>query len=658
MTEEIGRQETVEKEDEELVAETVAGSVESSVNVDTVGEETAAEEVKDYLSESIFNDVRQTTKDELSASEDISELVASEVLHQYNETISDIAQNQIVKGRVIGQNEKEIIMDIGFKSEGLIRRSEFTDIEVPSMGQVLEVYLEKMEDENGQTILSKEKADWMKGWLRLIEIHDNGETIKGTISRRIKGGMVVDVDGIQAFLPGSQIDVRPVQDFDQYLGEELEFKVVKVNQLRKNVVLSRKALLQDSLQEERISFFEEIKVDDIKEGKVKNITDFGVFVDLGRVDGLLHITDLSWGRVKHPSDMIEVGETLTVKVIGVDKEKQRVSLGLKQLTPHPWENVPERYPVGTKIEGKVVSLTNYGAFVELETGVEGLVHVSEMSWTRNVHHPSDVAQLGDEVEAVVLELNQEEKKIALGFKQLLPDPWEGVEERYEVGSIQKGIVRNLTQFGAFVELEEGVDGLVHISDLSWTKIIRHPREVLQKDQEIEVKVLEVSRGSRRIALGLRQAMEDPWPSIVEHFQVGLSVSGEVIRSLEKGVIIELEMDLEGIIPSRTFPHRERGEILDRFLPEMKVTSEVVEVKPDEKKVILKAIEIPAETEKRESDDAGVKAEDAAESDSSAPPSEETQSEVTEEIGHHEESEAESVGEASGESAEDRTEEKE
>lgn len=652
MTEETDRQETVEAQGEELEAGTVTDGIESSVIVDeTVGDEETAVGVKDYLSESIFNDVRQVTKDELSASEDISELVAPDVLLRYNETISDIAQNQIVQGRVIGQNEKEIIMDIGFKSEGLIRRSEFTDREAPSMGQVLEVYLERMEDENGQTILSKEKADWMKGWLRLIEIHENGETVKGTISRRIKGGMVVDVDGIQAFLPGSQIDVRPVQDFDRYLGEEMEFKVVKVNQLRKNVVLSRKALLEDSLQEERTSFFEEIKVNDIKEGNVKNITDFGVFVDLGRVDGLLHITDLSWGRVKHPSDMIEVGETLTVKVIGVDKEKQRISLGLKQLMPHPWENVPERYPVGTKIKGKVVSLTNYGAFVELETGVEGLVHVSEMSWTRNVHHPSDVAQLGDEVEAIVLELNQEEKKIALGFKQLLPDPWEGVEEKYAVGSFQKGIVRNLTQFGAFVELEEGVDGLVHVSDLSWTKIIRHPREVLQKDQEIEVKVLEVSRGSRRIALGLRQALEDPWPAIVEHFQVGSSVSGEVIRSLEKGVIVDLEMDVEGIIPSRTFPHKERGELLDRFLPEMKVTTEVVEVKPDEKKVILKAVEIPGKKEKGEDDNAEVGVDTAA-------PSEETEPEVAEELSHLKESESEPMGEASKETAEDQAGEEE
>ncbi len=653
--EETARQEMVEEQDNELVEKETTDSTESSINFESDGEGISTEEVKDYLNKSLFSDIRQVTQDDLSASEDINDIVAPEVLLQYNETISDIAQNQIVEGRVIGQNEKEIIMDIGFKSEGLIRRSEFTDREAPSMGQVLEVYLERMEDENGQTILSKEKADWMKGWLKLIEIHDKDETVMGTISRRIKGGMIVDVDGIQAFLPGSQIDVRPVQDFDQYLGKEMEFKVVKVNQLRKNVVLSRKALLEDSLQEQRMSFFEEIKVGDIKEGNVKNITDFGVFVDLGRVDGLLHITDLSWGRVKHPSDMIEVGETLTVKIIGVDKDKQRISLGLKQLMPHPWENVPERYPVGTKIEGKVVSLTNYGAFVELETGVEGLVHVSEMSWTRNVHHPSDVVQLGDEVEAVVLELNQEDKKIALGFKQLQPDPWEGVEEKYAVGSLQQGIVRNLTQFGAFVELEEGVDGLVHVSDLSWTKIIRHPREVLQKDQEIEVKVLEVSRTSRRIALGLRQALEDPWPSIVDHFKVGSSTSGKVIRSLEKGVIIELEMDVEGIIPSKTFPHKERGEILDRFLAGMEVTSEVVEVKPDEKKVILKAVEIPSK-KKPKDDKVEVETEDAG-SDLPAHQTEEAQSKETEEIEQHEESGAESEGEESEETAEDQDKEK-
>ncbi len=585
-----------EEEITEEPAETVAEEPESTTPDEDNGEMDLApveyqEIVKDYLDPGLMNGIRIIEASELSHENAEEVSVPSEEMEKYIETFSDIAQNQIIKGRVIGQNEKEIIMDIGFKSEGIIPRSEFSGAEPPSLGDSIEVYLEKIEDKNGQTILSKEKAVWMKGWLKLMQIQKEDGTVNGTITRRIKGGLVVDVDGIQAFLPGSQIDVRPVQDFDNFLGQEMEFKIVKINQLRKNVVLSRKALLYNTLREQRESLFDEVEPGQIVEGVVKNITDFGVFVDLGGVDGLLHITDLSWGRVNHPSEMTEVGETINVKIIDIDKDKQRISLGLKQLTPHPWENVEEKFPVGMKISGKIVSLTNYGAFVELETGVEGLVHVSEMSWTRSVHRPSEIVQLGQEVEAQVLSIDTEERKIALGFKQLQPDPWEGVDERYTVGPTLKGTIRNLTQFGAFVELEEGVDGLIHVSDLSWTKVVRHPKEILRKGEEVEVKVLEVSRENHRIALGLKQTMEDPWDDIIAHFEVGKNVDGAVIRTLDKGIIVELEMDVEGIVPADSLLEDEKDQIVKSIKDGQKIQCEVVEVKPEDKKVILTFVDV-------------------------------------------------------------------
>lgn len=607
---EVITDETVSTEQEDTEAPSEEST--SDDNGATIDNNETTDE-KDYLDPKLFEDIKKFSRDQITSTSDAKDTISEEVLAQYNETLSDIEEHQVVQGRVIGQNEKEIIMDIGFKSEGIIPRSEFAGKEPPAIGEVLGVYLERMEDENGQTLLSKEKADWMKSWNAIIDIYNRGETIEGKIVRRIKGGMVVELGDIQAFLPGSQIDVRSVQDFDHYLGQELEFKVVKVNRLRKNIVLSRKALLENSLREQRDSLFQEIEVGQILEGRVKNITDFGAFIDLGGVDGLLHITDLSWGRVNHPSEVVELGETLNVKVIDVDREKQRVSLGLKQLTPHPWESVPEKYPVGTQIKGNIVSMTNYGAFVEIEKGVEGLVHVSEMSWTRNVFHPSEVAQLGDEVEAQVLSVNAEDRKIALGFKQLQPDPWEGVEERYPAGSLHKGIVRNLRQFGAFVELEEGVDGLIHVSDLSWTKVVRHPKEILERGLEVEVRVLEVSRESRRIALGLKQAEEDPWPAIKDHFRQGKKVSGSVIRVLDKGLILGLDMDVEGIVPSRVFTQEGQKEMLSQLTPGMMASCEVMEVRPDDKKVVLGFPDITTDVEEVPESDA----DDATETEAEA-----------------------------------------
>ena len=538
-----------------------------------------------YLDVDLFDNIRKVSIEELLHSE-VTEEVPQEEQDRYLSTFSDISEREIITGRVIGINEKEILIDIGFKSEGIIKRDEFAEDALPDIGEKLDVYLEKMEDESGKTVLSKEKADFLRRWTKLREIHETGEIISGRIVRRIKGGMVVDLDGVQAFLPGSQIDVRPVKDFDKYIDTDMDLRVVKFNEFRKNVVVSHKAILEESLAVQRDELFSKLEIGSIMEGRVKNITDFGVFIDLGGIDGLLHITDLSWGRVNHPSELIGLDDSLTVKIIDFDKDKKRVSLGLKQLTPHPWENVKESYPKDTKISGKIVSMTNYGAFVEIEPGIEGLIHVSEMSWTRHVKNPSEMFSLGDEIEAIVLAVDTEERKISLGAKQLQADPWDQIEEKYIVGTIVKGKIINVTQFGAFVELEDGIDGLIHVSDLSWTRIIRHPKEIIDKGKKVEVRVLEISRDNRRIALGLKQIKDDPWPELVKQFETGKEVEGEVVRVLDKGIILMLDHNVEGIIPFSRQTKRQRKALSLKYKPGQKISSVVMEVKPEDKKVVL------------------------------------------------------------------------
>ena len=538
-----------------------------------------------YLSSELFSEIRQVSFEDF-LDNDVIEEVSDEDQERYLSTFSDINEREIIPGRVIGMNEKEVLIDIGFKSEGIISRNEFNENALPEIGEKLDVFLERMEDESGKTVLSKEKADFFRRWIELRNIHETGEIISGRIIRRIKGGMIVDLNGVQAFLPGSQIDVRPVKDFDRFIDTDLDVRVVKFNEFRKNIVVSHKAILEESLAEKRDELFLNLEVGKVVEGRVKNITDFGVFVDLGGIDGLLHITDLSWGRINHPSELIGMDDTLNVKIIDFDKEKKRVSLGLKQLTPHPWVNVAEQYPEGAKVSGKVVSMTNYGAFIEIEPGVEGLVHVSEMSWTRHVKNPSEIYNLGDEVDAVVLSIDTEEHKISLGAKQLLDDPWSQIEEKYTVGTVVSGKIINLTQFGAFVELEEGIDGLIHVSDFSWTKIIRHPKEIVEKSQEVEVKILEVSRESRRISLGLKQVEEDPWPELVKIFETGKEVEGEIVRILDKGIILLLEQEVEGIIPFGRQSKRQRKELATNYKPEQVISGVVMEVKPEDKKVIV------------------------------------------------------------------------
>jgi len=576
----------------ELADESMKLEVGSEVNQDVPvtskveDESTEMESLSiNYLDVDLFDNIRKVSIEELLHLE-VTEEVPQEEQDRYLSTFSDISEREIITGRVIGINEKEILIDIGFKSEGIIKRDEFAEDALPDIGEKLDVYLEKMEDESGKTVLSKEKADFLRRWTKLREIHETGEIISGRIVRRIKGGMVVDLDGVQAFLPGSQIDVRPVKDFDKYIDTDMDLRVVKFNEFRKNVVVSHKAILEESLAVQRDELFSKLEIGSIMEGRVKNITDFGVFIDLGGIDGLLHITDLSWGRVNHPSELIGLDDSLTVKIIDFDKDKKRVSLGLKQLTPHPWENVKESYPEDTKISGKIVSMTNYGAFVEIEPGIEGLIHVSEMSWTRHVKNPSEMFSLGDEIEAIVLAVDSEERKISLGAKQLQDDPWDQIEEKYIVGTIVKGKIINVTQFGAFVELEDGIDGLIHVSDLSWTRIIRHPKEIIDKGKKVEVRVLEISRDNRRIALGLKQTKDDPWPELVKQFETGKEVEGEVVRILDKGIILMLDHNVEGIIPFSRQTKRQRKALSLKYKPGQKISSVVMEVKPEDKKVVL------------------------------------------------------------------------
>ncbi len=547
----------------------------------------------DYLSVEIFNNVRQVTYDELEENQETVE-ISEEIQSRYKSSLTEITENEIITGRIIGINEKDVLVDIGFKSEGIISRNEFSENNLPDIGEKLEVFLEKIEDESGNTVLSKEKAEFLNRWKDLRNIHETGEIIKGQIIRRIKGGMVVDLAGVQAFLPGSQIDIRPVKDFDQYINKEIDLRVVKFNEMRKNVVVSHKAIIEDTLAEQRDELFSKLEVGSVIDGRVKNITDFGVFVDLGGIDGLLHITDLSWGRVNHPSEIVNMDDELTVKIIDFDQDKKRVSLGLKQLTPHPWENIQSQYPEGSSVSGKVVSMTNYGAFIEIKPGIEGLIHVSEMSWTKHIKNPSELYSLGDIIDAKVLAIDVDERKISLGAKQLQPDPWDEIEEKYIPGNLVKGKVINLTQFGAFIELEEGIDGLIHVSDLSWTKIVRHPKEILGKDEEIEVRILEISRESRRISLGLKQIEDDPWPDLSKTFESGKKVEGEIVRVLDKGIILGLEHDVEGIIPFNRQTKRNKKSISSNYKIGHKMSAVVMEIKSDDKKVILFVEELSGE----------------------------------------------------------------
>ncbi|MBZ0268938.1 30S ribosomal protein S1, partial [bacterium] len=471
-----------------------------------------------------------------------------ELLGLYEETLGDLREGEIVKGTVLSVGEKDVLVDIGFKSEGIISLSEFSDGTGIAAGDEVEVYLERMENNDGLVVLSKQRADFLRVWNNIKAAYDDAAVVQGKLARRIKGGVVVDLFGVDAFLPGSQVALRRVPNLDDLIGQTLEFRVIKLNKRRRNIVVSRRVVLEEERAIKRASLVKELEKGQVRKGQVKNITDFGAFVDLGGIDGLLHITDMSWGRVGHPSEIVSIGDEIEVKVLEFDTARERISLGLKQLGAYPWENVAEKYPVNTKIRGRVVSITDYGAFVELEKGVEGLIHVSEMSWTRHVRHPAKLLSINDVIDAVVLKVDQENEKISLGLKQVEPDPWLSLDDKYPVGSKFAGKVRNLTNFGAFVELEEGIDGLVHISDMSWTKRIRHPNEVVKKGDDVEVMVLNIDKEARRISLGLKQVQDDPWLELSERYQPGFATSGVISRVLDRGVVVDLASDLEGFVP--------------------------------------------------------------------------------------------------------------
>ena len=473
-----------------------------------------------------------------------------EIAAQYDNTMSNIAVGETVEGTVTEVNKREVIVNIGYKSEGVIAASEFRYNSELQVGEKVEVYVESVEDKGGQLILSHKKARQLKSWDRVNEALEKDEIIKGYVKCRTKGGMIVDVFGIEAFLPGSQIDVKPIRDYDVYVDKTMEFKVVKINQEFRNVVVSHKALIEAELEAQKQVIMSKLEKGQILEGTVKNITTYGVFIDLGGVDGLIHITDLSWGRVSHPEEVVALDQKLNVVILDFDDSKKRIALGLKQLTPHPWESLDAELKVGDRVKGKVVVMADYGAFVEIATGVEGLIHVSEMSWSQHLRSAQDFMKVGDEVEAVVLTLDREERKMSLGIKQLTADPWENIETKYPVGTKCTAKVRNFTNFGVFVEIEEGIDGLIHISDLSWTKKVKHPNEFTSVGADIEVVVLEIDKENRRLSLGHKQLEENPWNAIEQQYAVDTVHNGTVAEVTEKGAVVTLAENVEGFAPAK------------------------------------------------------------------------------------------------------------
>ena len=523
--------------------------------------------------------------DDLEAPE-YSDEQRDEFMALYEESISGIKEGQIVKGRVAAVSSSEVLVDIGFKSEGAIPIREFNDPESIVLDQEIEVFLEDVEDQEGQMVLSKQKADFMRVWDHIKDAHDAGSTVMGKLMRRIKGGIVVDLFGVDAFLPGSQIDTRQVKNFDQFIGKEFSFKIIKLNKARRNIVVSRRAVLEEERAKLRGEIIKELEEGQVREGVVKNITDFGAFIDLGGVDGLLHITDMSWGRVGHPSELVNIGDRIKVKVLNYDRERERISLGLKQLTSHPWEAIDEKFPVDTLTPGKVVSITDYGAFVELEEGIEGLVHISEMSWTQHVRHPSKLVNIGDMVEVVILKIDQENHKISLGMKQTDPDPWESLDARYPAGAKLEGTVRSLTNFGAFVEIEDNIDGLVHISDMSWTRRIRQASEMFKKGDVIPVVVTEIDKKRRRISLSHKVAFENPWSRLAKIYAVGTETKGSVTRILERGVVVSLEEEVDGFVPLSQLAIEDLQTPRQSFEIDQEIPLKVIEVDEEQKKIVL------------------------------------------------------------------------
>src|SRR5262252_5514781 len=497
----------------------------------------------------------------------------------------DFREGSIVKGRILEVRPREVLVDIGYKSEGVIPLSEFEDVENLEVGDEVDVLLERLENDEGMVVLSKEKAAYRQNWNKIVSVFEGDGLIKGKVKSVVKGGLMVNI-GVEAFLPASQIDVVPPKDLQQFVGNTYDFKIVKINDERRNVVLSRREIIEQERAEKRSRFLETVKVGDSVKGVVKNLTDFGAFIDLDGMDGLLHITDMTWGRLTHPSELLKIGQEIDVVVLDINKEKERVSLGLKQTQRNPWDKIEERFPVGATVRGKVTNLVPYGAFVEIEEGVEGLIHVSELSWTKRITRPSDVLTQGQEIEAIVLGVNKEEQKISLGVRQLEPNPWDAIEQRYALSSVVKGKIRNMTAYGAFVELEEGIDGMIHVSDLSWTRKINHPSEVLKKNDEIDAEVIDIDKVNQRISLGVKQIDSDPWKEIDQKYKIGDLVHGKVTKLASFGAFVQLQDDIDGLVHISQLSEEHVAKVKDVLKVGQEVEARVIKVDKIERRIGL------------------------------------------------------------------------
>ena len=540
-----------------------------------------------------------TTNDQAVSDQESAESESMEdLMSLYEESFKRFAEGEVVTGRIISVDKDHVLVDIGYKSEGQIRIHEFRDETgtiKAEIGDEVEVMVEWWDDEEERVVLSKEKAASVKVWEEIKRVFDADETIDGTIQSRVKGGFSVDI-GVQAFLPGSQADLRPIRNLDDLVGKTFAFKILKYNRKRSNIVLSRRVLLEKEREAKRAATLASIHEDKVVPGTVKNITEYGVFVDLGGVDGLLHITDISWGRVKHPSELFAIGDEITVKILNLDLEKERVSLGMKQLTEDPWTHASERYPVGTQVTGRVVSLTDYGAFVELEEGIEGLIHVSEMSWTRKVRHPSKVVSVGEEVDAVVLDIKPDSRRISLGMKQVKPNPWDIIAEKYPVGTTIEGKIKNITDFGLFIGIDEGIDGLVHISDISWTKRIKHPSEVYKKGDVLQAIVLDIEKNNERFSLGVKQLQQDPWKTVAERYEVGKEITGTITNLTDFGVFIELEEGIEGLVHVSEISKEKIKTPVGMYNIGDVITAKVMNINSDERRIGLSIKRLEMEDE--------------------------------------------------------------
>lgn len=503
----------------------------------------------------------------------------------YEDSLKEFKEGQIIKGKVLTVGPNDVLIDIGYKSEAIVPLSEFQEPSAVKPGDEIEVFLEYLENEEGRVVVSKERADKLKGWDFIATNYEEGSVVKGKVLRKTKGGLVVDI-GIEAFLPASLITMKGFPNLNQMLGQTYNFKIVKMNKQRKNVVISRKDVLAQEREEVKTAFFQELEPGQVRQGVVKNITDFGAFVSLGNMDGLLHITDMSWGRISHPSEMLAVGDKIDVVILSFDKAANKISLGLKQKTQNPWEGVDVKYPIGSKVKGRVTNIVPYGAFIELEKGVEGLVHISELSWTKRVTNINEILAIGDVVEVVVLSTDRQNQKISLGIKQTEANPWLEIQNRYPIGTKVKVKVRTLVDYGAFVELEEGIDGLVHISDMSWTKKVNHPSEILKKNQKVEAVVLNVDAENKKVALGLKQAMPDPWPELAERYPAGTALEGEVTKVTNFGIFVEIEKDVEGLVHISEVDPNLSKTLEAHFKPQDKIKVNVIKVDPQQRRIAL------------------------------------------------------------------------